>query len=110
MESDEQLESRIRHMFLQDGRLSSQPIEVSISRGVVALRGRVQSYGRRLAATEIAGSVNGVTGVIDELHVEPPGHLADGSVAEYVRQALAARADVSHPTIAVSVSSAAVEL
>jgi osmotically-inducible protein OsmY len=110
VQSDEQLEALVREMILRDGRLSEQPIEVSVFGGVVTLRGSVQSYGRRLAAAEIAASIDGVSDVADELQVEPAGPVPDDQVAEYVRRALESRADVTRSTIAVSVNNGVVKL
>jgi osmotically-inducible protein OsmY len=107
---DEDHEALVRQMILRDSRLSEQPIEVSASGGVVTLQGTVQSYSRRLAAAQIAASVDGVIGVVDELHVEPPGYVPDELIAESVRHALEARADVTRPTIAVSVKYGVVTL
>lgn len=98
MRTDEQLQALVKQMILRDGRLSEQPIEVSVSESVATLRGKVQSYGRRLAAAEIAASIDGINGVVDELHVEPPGQLPDEQIAQYVRHALDARADITRPT------------
>jgi osmotically-inducible protein OsmY len=108
--TDEQLQAMVRQPVLRDGRLSEQPIDVSVSGSVATLRGSVQSYGRRLAAAEIAASIDGITGVVDELHVGPPGNLPDEQIAQYVRHALDARADITRPTIAVTVNNGMVKL
>lgn len=110
MEPNEQLIALVKRMILRDDRLSEQPIDVSVVGSVVTLRGSVQSYGRRLAAAQIAASIDGVTGIVDELHVEPPGYIPDEQVAEHVRHALDAHADVTRQTIAVTVNNGVVKL
>lgn len=110
MPSDKQLETRVRRFILRDSRLSGQSIDVAVTGGVVTLRGNVQSFRRGAAAVEIAASIYGVAGVVDELHIEPPGRVADEQIAEHVRRALAARADVTAPTIVVTVKNGVVAL
>lgn len=110
MPTDEQLQALVKQTMLRDRRLSEQPIEVSASGRVATLRGSVQSYGRRLAAAESAASIDGIAGVVDEMHVEPPGQLPDEQIAQYVRHALDARADITRPTIAVTVNNGVVKL
>ena len=81
----------------------SQPIEISVKDGIVCLTGTVQFYGRAVAAYEVAASVPGVREVSKRLVVEPPGNLADDEVANYVRAALDAHAEVLKEAMTVSV-------
>ena len=71
---------------------------------IVCLTGTVQFYGRAVAAYEIAASMPGVREVSKRLVVKPPGDLPDDEVANYVRAALDAHAEVIKEAITVSVS------
>ncbi len=110
MLTDEELTERIKQALLLDGRLSSQPIEVSTTDGFVCLKGIVQSHQRKRAAMDIAASFQGTRGVVAELTVEPPRSISDERVAEHVRAALDAHADITPETILVSVSDGVVTL
>jgi osmotically-inducible protein OsmY len=110
MRNDELLRGQIRHAFLLDDRLSEQPIEVTVQNGIATLTGTVQSHNRKLAAQLIAASFDPCRGVANELEVKPPGHVPDERVAEYVRAALDAHADITRETITVSVSNGVVTL
>ena len=90
--------------MVYDKRLSSQPIEISVKEAVAYLTGSVQFYGRAVAAYEVAASVPGVREVSKRLVVEPPGNLPDTEVANYVRVALDAHAEVLKEAITVSAS------
>jgi osmotically-inducible protein OsmY len=105
MDTDRELEEAVRKAMVYDKRLSAQPIEVSVKDAIVYLSGTVQFYGRAVAAYEIAASVPGVREVSKRLVVEPPGELPDEEVANYVRAALDAHAEVIKEALAVSVSS-----
>lgn len=107
---DRTLASRIHSALLRDHRLSSQPVEVSIEHGIATLRGTVQSHRRKLAAAEIAASFHECHGVINELTVEPPHSLTDEQIADLVRSALSAQAEIHKSSIAVSVKAGAVIL
>ena len=104
MDADRRLEEAVRKAMVYDKRLSAQPIEVSVKDGIVCLAGTVQFYGRALAAYEIAAAVPGVREVSKCLVVKPPGNFADKEVANYVRAALDAHAEVLKEAITVSVS------
>lgn len=93
----------ISNDLLNDSRLSLCPIQVTINDGVVTLIGSVQSYRRKLAAQQIAGSFSGVREVINNLSVEPPEPATDGELADRVRAALDASADVIKETVTVAV-------
>jgi osmotically-inducible protein OsmY len=110
MRKDEKLGEQIRQAFMLDGRLSEQPIEVTVRNGTVTLTGTVQSHNRKLAAQNIATSIEGCRGVVNKLQVEPLGHVTDEHIAEYVRAALDAHADITKETVIVSVSNGAVTL
>jgi osmotically-inducible protein OsmY len=108
--TDQQLAELIRTAFIHDDRLSAQPVEVLVDNGVVTLRGTVQSFRRKLAAQEIAGQFEYVRDVQNHLLVEPAAGTADIEVAEHVRSALGAHADVTQEAITVAVEGGNVTL
>jgi len=100
--ADQILRVQVEQALLRDARLSAQPIEIAVDGGIVFLRGSVQSYRRKLAAYEIAASFEACCGVRNELQVVPALEMADAEVANLVRSALEAHADVRKETIVVS--------
>ena len=68
----------------------------------MTLSGSVQSYRRKLAAQEIAALFHGCRGMDNQLVVVSPEHLSDDAIANHVRLALEADADITKPTITVS--------
>lgn len=104
MRNDEMLRGQIRQALLLDDRLSEQPISVAVENGTVTLTGTVQSHNRKLAAQLVAASLDGCRDVVNALEVKPPGHVSDERIAEYVRAALEAHADITAEAITVSVS------
>jgi osmotically-inducible protein OsmY len=110
MPTDTELAKRIKHAIFRDEGLSSQPIEISVNKGIVTLSGSVQTYRRKLVAHEIASSFEGCRGVVNELIVEPPGPISDEETADNVRAVLDAHADITKETIAVSATAGIVSL
>jgi osmotically-inducible protein OsmY len=100
----------IRNSLTQDERLSAQEIDVSVVEGIATLTGAVQSYRRKLTALEIAESIHGCRGVIDKLTVKPVGQVPDKEIAENVRSALDANADITKEVISVSIAAGIVTL
>ena len=98
MTPDQKVTRCVKEAFVRDQRISGQRIEVSAQDGIVALRGSVQSYRRKLAAEEIAVSVHDCHGVVNELAVTPAQPLPDEGVGNLVRTLLDAHADSGWPT------------
>ena len=104
MPQDEQLQDAIRTAFILDGRFSAQRIDVLVKGGTVHLRGAVRSFRRALAAYDVAASVSGVQVVTNNLEVDFSEQLADDEIANHVRTALGAAAEVVKEAITVSVA------
>jgi osmotically-inducible protein OsmY len=109
-EIDVQLSLLIKDSLMQDERLSSHEIDVSVVNGITTLSGMVQSYRRKLAAEQIAESLRGCRGVVNKLVVEPFGTVTDMEIAENVRKALDAHADITKEVITVDVKAGVVIL
>lgn len=104
MAVDEELAGQIKASLMQDGRLSALPIKVVVSSNIVMLEGVVCSYRRKLAAQEIASSFSRGRDVVNRLKVEPPSPISDAEVANLIRAALDAHADITREAITVSVA------
>ncbi len=83
--SDQDVRQRVLAALRADDRLSSQPIDVTVSREHVALVGSVQSFRRKTAAQEIAVAACGTALVENKLEVVPPENPSDKQIAEEVR-------------------------
>lgn len=68
---DHELAGRVRSRIRRSARLDATGVRVIVEDGVVHLRGRVRAFSARLAARELAGEVEGVDRVVDELEVRP---------------------------------------
>ncbi len=107
---DVKLGEQAHRAIREDEQLAGEAIRVSATGGFVFLRGAVTTYTRKLAAEEIAQSLPGVQGVVNALVVEPARITPDAQVANYVRAALDAHADLRKETLTVSVSNGEVTL
>ena len=108
--TDDKLAEWILDVLCNDARVSQHRIDVSVSGGVVTLRGTVQSHRRKLAAGEIASSFEGCCGVVNEIHVRPPEPVSDTEIAGHVRAMLDAHADITKAAITVTVRDGEVTL
>lgn len=75
-----------RELALDPG-VRANRIDLTVSDGIVTLEGEVRSILAKERAARIATVVRGVRSVIDRMTVEPSG-VADGKLAERVRDAL----------------------
>lgn len=88
--SDEQIQRDVIEELKWNSRVNETDVGVTVSNGVVALRGTVASYGEKLAAQEAAHRVVGVLDVANELDVSlnESESRTDIEIAKAVRLAL----------------------
>lgn len=63
--------SRIRDALTRHAELEAKHVEVGVSGNLVTLRGTVDSWSERAAATSAAWSAPGVSSVVNEIRVQP---------------------------------------
>lgn len=107
---DVELAVAIREALHHDDRLSADSVDVTVLSGIATLNGTVYSHRRKLAAIEVAESIDGCLGVIDKIVVNPPGSLRDEEIAANVRSSLESHEDVTKEVITVSVKAGIVTL
>jgi osmotically-inducible protein OsmY len=64
------------------------PVEMEFSDGVLTLEGEVEHIAAKKLSLEWAIAVQGVTGIVDRLHVTPAMRMGDGAILDAVRDAL----------------------
>ena len=67
----ETLIRRVNEALREDDQLNAGGIRVDATTGRVILRGQVESYNERARAEQLAGNVEGVWGVVNQLRVQP---------------------------------------
>ena len=92
---DEEIHSEVLAELRRDSRVRSGEIDVSVSNGAVTLTGWVDSDSQRLMAGAVAGRIDGVKAVANELRVRmsPLAHAAGEGPAAIL--AAAVRAELS---------------
>ena len=107
---DVELKNEVANALLQDDRVSSHTIQVSVTNGLATLSGSIRSFRRKLAAQQIVMACEGICDVRNELNVEPHPSVPDDEVAASVRTALESAADITKHAIVVAVSGGKVTL
>lgn len=67
----ETLIRRVNEALREEDQLNAGGIRVDATTGRVILRGQVESYNERARAEQLAGNVEGVWGVVNQLRVQP---------------------------------------
>jgi len=83
MKTDAQLQHDVLESLRWEPAVTEKGIGVTVTSGVVTLRGSVPAYGEKYAASQAAERVKGVRGVAQELEVALPGEFerSDGDLA-----------------------------
>lgn len=112
VKTDPQIQETVSQELRFDSRLRETSICVDVDKGIVTLRGAVDSYAQKLVAQETVYRVHGVVDVANFIHVNTqPGRFpADMEITRAVRQALEADALAPHNRIPFHVSNGWVTL
>jgi len=88
--TDREIQEDVLKELLWDSRIRQEEVGVEVDEGIVTLTGIVDSWAKKLAATEAAHRVIGVRDVADDVRVKFPGSLqrTDTEIAQDVRLAL----------------------
>jgi osmotically-inducible protein OsmY len=88
--SDEATLSEVMFQLGWDSRIKQTEVGVTVSKGVVTLRGVVDSYVKKLAAQQAAHKAYGVLDVVNDIEVRLPGdtQIDDADIARALRHAL----------------------
>jgi osmotically-inducible protein OsmY len=86
MKTDAQLQHNVIESLRWEPSVTEKGIGVTVTDGIVTLRGAVPGYGEKIAAERAAERVKGVRGVALELHVELP-KMFEHSDVEMARSA-----------------------
>ena len=104
--TDSWLTLQTKLALLADERVSSGDVHVKTQRGVITLRGKVDSEAEQLAAGEIAGTIEGAREVSNQLTVVPQGERKavdrqDHQIVRDVKDEIKSDARLKHARIHV---------
>ena len=108
--ADSDIKSSIEHIFKWSADVEPEDVAVSVSAGVVTLRGAVGSYLQKIRAEELAVNVGGVLGVTNELAVVPTAEVSDSSIGDYIMAALDRITEIDPNTLDIKVENGVVTL
>jgi osmotically-inducible protein OsmY len=86
--SDKELESDVQKVLECTVASDRDRIEVSVSDGIVILRGNAGSYWRKARIEDLASSVDGVLEIKNEIQVTPSEKAPDGAIKKEILEAL----------------------
>jgi osmotically-inducible protein OsmY len=108
--TDADIKSNVKNVFTWNAVIDTQDLEVSVSDGIVTLRGSVDSYWKMLRAEELVLDVRGVLGVVNEMAVVPTEDFVDETIAEDIVNALKRGPNLNVDDITVEVDDGVVTL
>lgn len=110
--ADPQIQKQVLQELKWDPRVDETEVGVQVKNGVVTLSGKIDSFGKKHAASQAAHRVAGVLDVANDLEVVVPGldHRSDSDIARAVRSALQWNVFVPDENITSTVSNGWVTL
>jgi osmotically-inducible protein OsmY len=108
--ADEMIRNDIRSALLGNPATDSYELDVSVSDGVVTLRGDVESWAEKDFAESVAARVSGVTDIRNRIDVAYDGQPADSELKTDIEQRLANRIRINADQLDVSVDDGDVEI
>lgn len=108
--TDERIRSNVEDVLAWNPDVDVRELEVSVSGGVVKLRGTVDALWRKYHPEELLRALSGVVGVENELAIVPKESRTDRAIAEDVVRKLKRRPNVDISAIDVIVEDGSVTL
>lgn len=110
--ADPEIQKQVLQELKWDPRVDETEVGVQVKNGVVTLNGKIDSFGKKHAASQAAHRVAGVLDVANDLEVVVPGrdHRSDTDIARAVRSALQWNVFVPDENITSTVSNGWVTL
>lgn len=108
--TDDRMKANIENLFVWNPSIKLEDIKVGVSEGIVKLSGSVDHYWKRLMAEELAGYVEGVVEIINDIEIVPANRVLDKAIAERIRAVLAGHPQTRDAKIDVSVKRGRVQL
>ncbi|WP_447968655.1 BON domain-containing protein [Nitrospira sp. M1] len=84
---DSTIQEQLEHQFLEDPVVDLKDLHISVKRGVVTLKGQMQSWQEKQSALNVAKMVKGVQAVRDKLTV----HVVEGRADSVIRKEILRR-------------------
>lgn len=112
MKTDTQIKKDVERELEWDPKVSTHDISISVSNGVVTLRGEVDSYAKKIAAENAVKRTSGVSGLAEEVtvHIPRAWERTDTEIAEAAVASLRWAASVPDDKIQVVVDNGWVTL
>lgn len=101
--SDEEVLNRVRQTLSWDTNIDSTQIDVSVSGGIVTLKGTVDQVWKKYRAEEEVAEISGVLNIENELTVVPLEDVEDKQIADELQSSLERNAYVDADSIDITV-------
>jgi osmotically-inducible protein OsmY len=108
--TDDEIAGNVRNMLIWNPILDEDKVDVTVHKGIVRLKGSVDSYWKKLRAEEIALDVRGVMDITNEIVVVPTEDQVDKTIAEDIINALKRNSHVNVDDINIEVEDGKVTL
>ncbi|MBN2366636.1 MAG: BON domain-containing protein [Calditrichaeota bacterium] len=101
--SDQEIKYDVEQALLQDAATELYEVDVSVDNKIVRLKGTVQSWQEKQLVGQVAKSVRGVKGIVNEIDIRYPEKRTDLEIEEEVRKRLASDVWVDELLVDVTV-------
>jgi osmotically-inducible protein OsmY len=108
--TDSQIKSDIKTLLTSNKEIDSENIEISVSNGIVSLKGFVDAFWIKFKIKEIISNISGLTEIINEIAIVPKEEVDDKEIALEIERALSRNKKVDTDNINVKVKDAEVTL
>lgn len=107
---DSDIQQRAVKILAWNPDLESSTIELSVSNGIVSLKGAVSTYWKKIKAEALVGELKGVILVVNHLTVIPTDKTLDKTIGDYILSVLNRTLKVDVNQITVKVNNGKVDL
>ena len=83
--TDEIVRQKVRELLFKDPAIDSKKIEIEVTNGEVLLKGHIDTEQEKQRSGDLARSVEGVTNIVNHLHIDVGLAHALSSIAAHIQ-------------------------
>ena len=83
--TDEIVRQKVRELLFKDPAIDSKKIEIEVTNGEVLLKGHIDTEQEKQRSEDLARSVEGVTNIVNHLHIDVGLAHALSSIAAHIQ-------------------------
>ncbi|MBD3343385.1 MAG: BON domain-containing protein [Candidatus Lokiarchaeota archaeon] len=108
--TDEEIKTNVESTLILNNDIDSSTVDVSVTGGIVTLKGSVDAYWKKVKAENLISDLTGVISILNKLTIVPTKSFVDQDIAEDIISSISRNINVDVENVNVKVENGVVTL